>query len=305
MLSRRRALAGLAAPLFGGACAHARQPGLPDPLLYTPELARRLEPAPFPFAVEYARGSRQLLFIAARHEIGRETPTAQLIRNKATSFQPRLIIIEGLESALGRNPPGVVSRLQADLTTDSANEARVAAETALRLSVPFQGGEPGEMEVFNRLVAGGFDKDDLLFADLIKVMPTLVGSGDITGVGDPRFVAGYPRYAAQLAGRVGAAPLSLERFKAMYVKAFGVAPEDDALLVYRTRPDETHVVGRILQAQTQLRDRAILGVIEDALNEAGRVLVVYGGSHWTTLSAPLAALLGPPTFDLHPRGSPG
>jgi hypothetical protein len=61
MISRRAALLvslGLALP--GRAAARASD-DLPVPPLYTPALARKLEPALFPFAAEYAKGSRSLL----------------------------------------------------------------------------------------------------------------------------------------------------------------------------------------------------------------------------------------------------
>jgi hypothetical protein len=42
------------------------------------------------------------------------------------------------------------------------------------------------------------------------------------------------------------------------------------------------------------RDRHLLGLIEQQLAERHSVLVVYGGSHWATLSAALQERLGKP-----------
>jgi hypothetical protein len=42
------------------------------------------------------------------------------------------------------------------------------------------------------------------------------------------------------------------------------------------------------------RDRHLLGLIEQQLAERHTVLVVYGGSHWATLSAALQERLGRP-----------
>jgi hypothetical protein len=302
MISRRAALLvslGLALP--GRAAARASD-DLPVPPLYTPALARKLEPALFPFAAEYAKGSRSLLFVAARHEIGQETRTAQLIRQKVASFRPRLIIIEGLAAEGGRNPPDLLKRLRGEngITAEpTAGENRVAAEVALRNGVAFQGGEPSTATVFAELIAGKFERNDVLFADLMKVMPSLVRSGQIASAGDPRFATIYPGVAEQLARGVGAAPMTLETFKSKYMQIFHADPETDELFVRRSGPDDTNVVARILQAQGQIRDRALLRLIREDLDQEGRVLVVYGGSHWTTLSALLASLLGPPSFDLY------
>jgi hypothetical protein len=43
-----------------------------------------------------------------------------------------------------------------------------------------------------------------------------------------------------------------------------------------------------------MRDRHLLGLIEQQLAEKHAVLVVYGGSHWATLSAALQERLGRP-----------
>jgi hypothetical protein len=43
-----------------------------------------------------------------------------------------------------------------------------------------------------------------------------------------------------------------------------------------------------------IRDRHILSVIEKQLSQRHTVLVVYGGAHWSTLSAALEARLGKP-----------
>lgn len=42
------------------------------------------------------------------------------------------------------------------------------------------------------------------------------------------------------------------------------------------------------------RDQHLLGLIEQQLPERHSILVVYGGSHWATLSAALQARLGRP-----------
>jgi hypothetical protein len=42
------------------------------------------------------------------------------------------------------------------------------------------------------------------------------------------------------------------------------------------------------------RDRHLLGLIEQQLAHRHHVLVIVGGSHWSTLSAALQKDLGPP-----------
>jgi hypothetical protein len=52
--------------------------------------------------------------------------------------------------------------------------------------------------------------------------------------------------------------------------------------------------GQQAKVAMMTRDRHLLGLIEQQLAERHSVLVVYGGSHWATLSAALEKRLGKP-----------
>jgi hypothetical protein len=52
--------------------------------------------------------------------------------------------------------------------------------------------------------------------------------------------------------------------------------------------------GQQAKVAMMTRDRHLLGLIEQQLAARHSVLVVYGGSHWATLSAALEAQLGKP-----------
>jgi hypothetical protein len=53
--------------------------------------------------------------------------------------------------------------------------------------------------------------------------------------------------------------------------------------------------GQQARIDMMTRDRHLLGLIEQQLAAKHSVLVVYGGSHWSTLSAALEERLGKPT----------
>jgi hypothetical protein len=57
--------------------------------------------------------------------------------------------------------------------------------------------------------------------------------------------------------------------------------------------DTTHN-GQQGKASMMIRDRHLLGLIEQQLADRHVVLVVYGSSHWATLSAALEKRLGKP-----------
>jgi hypothetical protein len=54
--------------------------------------------------------------------------------------------------------------------------------------------------------------------------------------------------------------------------------------------------GEQARVDMMTRDRHLLGLIEQQLAARHSVLVVYGGSHWSTLSAALEERLGKPNL---------
>jgi hypothetical protein len=87
--------------------------------------------------------------------------------------------------------------------------------------------------------------------------------------------------------------ITYEGFAAWYLKQFGADYRTDPLFTARFDPAAETLVGRLLRAQSQIRDRHLLQVILDNVRRRGRVLVVYGGTHRTTLARPLTRALGP------------
>jgi hypothetical protein len=79
---------------------------------------------------------------------------------------------------------------------------------------------------------------------------------------------------------------------------FGVDVRHDASLAGRSEAGTNSPVALLNQADMIIRDEHLLATIENELAMKKRVLVVYGGSHWTTLSRALQKRLGKPK--IHP-----
>ena len=86
----------------------------------------------------------------------------------------------------------------------------------------------------------------------------------------------------------------------MVLFSLGRRASPDPLWDHHGGPGEPEIAGRIGNAQNLIRDRTTLNVITRVLNEHRRVLVVYGGSHLSSLWRALQDELGPPRLTGRP-----
>jgi len=231
------------------------------------------------------------------------------IREAFEEVRPAAVIVEGFPTEMGENPSVITEIVVTGDTPDAdpyaRGEAAYAARLAMGAGVPFLGGEPTEADQTRALIAQGFDARDIFFTDLLKVLPQSIRGGEISGPDDPRFDAVFGRWTVSLAIERDDAPeITLDEFERWYLAQFGLDYRVDARFVDRANPGAETLVGRILRAQSLIRDRHLYGTIMDALKRRGRVLVVYGGSHRTSLAQALTASLGPPELRLSPGAAP-
>lgn len=73
---------------------------------------------------------------------------------------------------------------------------------------------------------------------------------------------------------------------------FGVEFMEDKALAERPTPGTDFAFAQLIQADMNVRDEHLLAAIEKRLKSKKRVLMVYGASHWTTLSQALQRRLG-------------
>lgn len=297
-MARLYVLLTLGLSLALSACAGGARTGLQLVSPYTAELARVSEPYPYPYTALHARGGRRLAFVAATHTVDPDSSTMAAIRQAFDTVRPATVIIEGFPSEMGENPEIITEIIEQAALPEAdpyaRGEAAYAARLAIAAGVPFQGGEPTEAAQTRALLAQGFSVRDVFFADLLKVLPQSIRGGEISGTDDARFEEVFARWTVSLAVERDDAPrIDLDQFAAWYEAQFGVHYRLDARFSDRADPSADTLVGSILRAQSLLRDRHLYGVILQAVRARGRVLVVYGGTHRTTLAPALSAALGP------------
>ena len=274
------------------------------------ELERRVEPwcpgdcaVGVPFVVSYRKGTERLVFVGAHHAFQPNSPTMKAVRAGFDQLQPEVVILEGFPTAMGENPPPLVAEAHRYGTPDAdeyaRGEAMYAASIALMQSIPFLGGEPTREEEYQVLKSKGFADADIAFSSVLVGLSQALRSGDIPDISPASLARIYPQLTEQLKlppdhGGWNLDAPSLDEFMQRYRDMYGVDIVGDDKFPLRIDVGDTTRRGQQGRVGMMTRDRHLLGLIEQQLAERHTVLVVFGGSHWATLSAALQERLGRP-----------
>lgn len=303
----------LVGALLTGAINAAKPVALPSEDRVLPsslELERRVEPwcpgdcaVVVPFVASYRKGAEHLVFVGVRHAFHPNDPAMRAVAFGFANIQPKVLIVEGFPTAMSENPPPLVAEARRygapDADEYGRGEAMYAASMALMRDIPFLGGEPTRQEQNQVLKTKGFTDTDLGFGALLGGLSQALRSGDIPDISPDSLAKVYPKLAQNLrrppeqGGWSLDAP-SLDEFLRLYREMYGVDLVGDAKFVLRIDVADSTRHGQQTRVDMMTRDRHLLGLIEQQLAERHAVLVVYGGSHWATLSAALEDSLGKP-----------
>jgi hypothetical protein len=115
------------------------------------------------------------------------------------------------------------------------------------------------------------------------------------------FTAGYERESRAIAGMTGTTAPAEAQFIADYRRIVGVDPISDLDMTSRSNPGTATLLQRMAADNMRFRDEHLLATILQEHARHHRILVVYGSSHWTTLSRALKDRLGKPVIRPAPR----
>jgi hypothetical protein len=241
-----------------------------------------------------------LSFVAAHHVFTPENGTIDAIRYAYAATKPLMDIVEGFPSALGRSPEQILEsvRRRQNPNADSFAKGEVAYTVTLAQdgNVPFMGGEPTVLEEIGGLVAKGYRRDDVLFAFRLKGLGYARATGTMPTGNASAFTARYEQEARQLVHATRTEPATEAQFIADYVRIVGVDPISNVELPARSNPGTETLLQRLAADNMRFRDEHLLEAILRQLAEHDRVLLVYCGSHWTTLSRALQSRLCRPVI---------
>jgi hypothetical protein len=315
-LGSRRSLWFLVVGLLMEASVNASAPSfpLPDESRVQPwslELERKAQPwCPgdcallVPFVASYRNGTERLVFVGVRHAFQPSDPTMRAVAVGFAKIRPGVVIVEGFPTTMGEDPAPLVAEAHRygspGADEFARGEAMYAASLALMRGIPFLGGEPTREEEIQVLKAKGFTDADIAFSALLGLFSQAVRSRDIPDASLASLTKVYPQLAQALKlpwdhGGWNLDAPSLDEFRRRYRDMYGADIVGDARFPLRIdMPDNTTRRGQQFKVDMMARDRHLLGLIEQQLVARHAVLVVYGGSHWSTLSAALEERLGKP-----------
>jgi hypothetical protein len=169
-----------------------------------------------------------------------------------------------------------------------------ASSEAIVRGIPFMGGEPTRAGQAQALERQGFGPEDIAFAYLVRGLSQSVRSGELATPSDPRLAESFAQWSQAFSDQYQMPSLSFEAFNQRYRSMFGVELAHDPALITRSEPGTPSPVALLNQTEMITRDTHLLATIETELASKKLVLVVYGGSHWTTLAQALQKRLGKP-----------
>jgi hypothetical protein len=275
---------------------------------FTPALEQQMQPwcpedckEGIPFTASYRTADYILVFVGAHHVFTPKNSTLRAVDSGFAQASPAIVIVEGFPTAMGESPPALVKEVKRRGTPDATqftnNEAIYAASLALGHGIPFLGGEPTRSEVVEALVRKGFARTDIFFAFALRGLVQSLNAGEITDVRDPRLRAVFERESQATAHEFGLDAMSFNDFSRQYRAMFGMRIGNETQLAARAEPGIRSPVARLLQSDMVTRDEHLWATIKNQMELKKRVLIVYGGSHWTTLSGALNKKLGKPKIN--------
>jgi hypothetical protein len=296
-VNRRHLLLGLFASVTTTSGAHAANlSALIDPFEHGLE-ARRF-PRAKPFVAVYGQDGKKLGFVAAVHSVDPASPTFGMVQAAFAHLSPKLVIIEGFPTAFGLNPDRIMQMvLKADAKgadTWARGEGGFAAASALRASVPFEGGDPTDKELLADLMARGFPARDVMFTEMLKVLAEEARAKLFPAPHGKAFESAFVDWAKSLSHSFGQPQPSTDDFRTWYLQTFGLSLHFDEQWTEQADPVGTGLSARIAREQSLLRDNHLYQLMIRRLDTESSVVVVFGASHLASLWRALEASLGMP-----------
>lgn len=242
------------------------------------------------FAAVYRWRGQRLVFVGAKHATRTDSLTFRLIEQAYASFHFDAVIVEGPPYSHGAEIDGFLESGEIVPTVRGARNEKAAV----------WGGEPDDIEIRNRVLARGFNLQDLVGFYTLRSVPQWMREQKITGPEDSRtkqlIEAELERSRSRLQAPADALS-SYESWAQWYEQTNGKA-FDSSFTVEEGGPlaDGRYATNKISVAIAQVRDEFLLEIITQHLNARESVLVVFGESHLMLLRSALSSMLGPPCY---------
>ncbi len=264
---------------------------------WSKELMAR-EPMAPPYVVDFEAGPKALTYIAVEHSNEASSASLQLVEKAMEARRYSVVLLEGIPRSLGLSPASIAESAKRDGGNGfyRAGETSVAVLKALRRAVPFVGGEPDEELVKANVLNAGFSMEDLFGFYIVRKIPQWRRDGTLSRGGFEEAFLEYGPSIGKSLGYAGGAEPSLESFHRWYQAKMGKP--------FRAREISNETVApyaggdlftqKIAFITSRVRDEHIMRVTEELLNKYGKILMVFGSSHFPVQQLAIESMLGAP-----------
>ncbi len=244
--------------------------------------AQRNEPFRTPYISTFKKGDKELIYIAVEHANSLQSKTFKTIKDVITKEKPRFIVLEGFSNKDEINPQWFLDYSDKCEKSQFKNcgEPAYAAMLADRETIPFAGGEPTDIEVFNDLVSHGFFHIDAVSFYLLRQIPQLKRQHKLKR---DNFNNQAQRYLNHFSSDFGQKDfIRFEEFEKWFTRHsksqknyLEITSQDVAPI----KNQDSTFFNKISATISLTREKFLNQVIETKLNEYSKVLVIYGGGH--------------------------
>lgn len=251
----------------------------------------------------YKRGSKLVVFIGVEHDADPAGPTHRLISSAFDMASPKIVIVEGIPTAQGLDPPKLMALAQEPLDSQGLQpngETVPTVRSALKNRSRLIGGEPSDREVREITSRFGVSERNLLGFYVLRVVPQWISQGQITDLADPRATNLINQQLIRSRAELGVEESALPNAGSWLAWRKQLNPGADPAR-FETKEAGPLVDGpwrtsRIGAAVSRARDTHLFDLTAKQLNEHQSVVVVFGGSHALIQRPALVKLLGQPCY---------
>lgn len=232
---------------------------------------------------EFKRAGKALCYVAVRHVVGIENPISAAIKSAVEQFNPDAVVIE---SHYGHDNTGYVAYVHEQSASGfkDSREDTYAAYLATQRKIPFVGGEPSDKTIMAGMIEAGYSSRDVQAFYLLRQIPVWREEHKLSE-------QGFAEQATKFLGTINSIfetsnddALNIVDFKKWYDKhnttrkSFLEIENSDLAPINSEKASYFQILNHVMDP---IRERNIITVIANNLNEYDRVLVVYGNGHLT------------------------
>lgn len=257
---------------------------------YSFELQKK-EPFQPPYYSIFNKNGKQLFYVAANHTSKRESKTFKIITKAFDEFQPDFVIVEGIQS--GEVSKGLIKYVKKCFSSQSqrCEEQVFVIFNALEKNIPFEGGEPSDLQILESAKLQGLTSEDIVYFYLLRISIQWKRQKKINEANAKKMLSDFtPVLEKNFKNKVSInydgflnwySKNSQKSFKIKDLKNNDVAPISNGTFFQQ-----------ISHKEGITREKNLLSRVANALNKHNRVLIVYGGGHFVISKLVIEDMLG-------------